>query len=89
MHTPDLGGRITPHVFPAVAAYLGIATRHRLDPCQMAIAFTLTRPFRTIPIIGATSLDQLRTNIDAASVTLSAEVMAEIAETHRAYPAPY
>jgi len=88
-HTPDLGGRITPHVFPAVAAYLGIATRHRLDPCQMAIAFTLTRPFRTIPIIGATSLDQLRTNIDAASVTLSAEVMAEIAETHRAYPAPY
>ena len=89
MHTPDLGGRITPQVFPAVAAYLGIAARHGLDPCQMAIAFTLTRPFRTIPIIGATSLDQLRTNIGAASVTLSPEVMAEIAETHRAYPAPY
>ncbi|AZL60247.1 aldo/keto reductase [Tabrizicola piscis] len=89
MHTPDLGGRITAQVFPAVAAYLGIAARHGLDPCQMAIAFCLSRPFRTIPIIGATTLDQLRTNIGAASVTLSQDVLAEIAETHRAFPAPY
>ncbi|TAG31434.1 MAG: aldo/keto reductase [Rhodobacterales bacterium] len=86
---PDLSGRITPQVFPAVAAYLGIAARHGLDPCQMAIAFCLTRPFRTIPIIGATTQDQLRTNIGAASVTLSDAVLAEIAETHRAFPAPY
>ena len=55
----------------------------------MAIAFCLSRPFRTIPIIGATTLDQLRTNIGAAAVTLSPEVMDEIAETHRAFPAPY
>ncbi len=89
MHTPDLGGRITPQVFPAVAAYLGIAARHGLDPCQMAVAFCLSRPFRTIPIIGATSLAQLKTNIGAAGVTLSPEVLADIAETHRAFPAPY
>ncbi|MDX5350364.1 MAG: aldo/keto reductase [Paracoccaceae bacterium] len=87
--TPDLGGRITSQVFPAVAAYLGIAARHGLDPCQMAIAFCLSRPFRTIPIIGATSLDQLRTNILAANLTLTPEVLEEIAETHRAFPAPY
>jgi aryl-alcohol dehydrogenase-like predicted oxidoreductase len=86
---PDLSGRITAQVFPAVAAYLGVAARHGLDPCQMAIAFTRTRPFPTIPIIGATTLDQLRTNIGAAGVTLSREVLDEIAETHRAYPAPY
>lgn len=89
MRTPDLGGRITPYVFPAVAAYLGIAARHGLDPCQMAIAFCQSRPFKTIPIIGATSLAQLQTNIGAAAVTLSPEVLAEIAETHRAHPAPY
>ena len=88
-HTPNLGGRITPQVFPAVAAYLGVAQRHGLDPCQMAIAFTMTRPFRTIPIIGATTLEQLRTNIGAASVTLSEDVMADIAKTHRDHPAPY
>jgi aryl-alcohol dehydrogenase-like predicted oxidoreductase len=86
---PDLSGRVTPQVFPAVAAYLGIAARHGLDPCQMAIAFCRTRPFRTIPIIGATTLEQLRTNIGAAAITLSPEVLAEIAETHRSYPAPY
>ncbi len=86
---PDLSGRITAQVFPAVAAYLGVAARHGLDPCQMAIAFTRTRPFPTIPIIGATTLEQLRTNIGAAGVTLSPEVLEDIAETHRAYPAPY
>jgi aryl-alcohol dehydrogenase-like predicted oxidoreductase len=85
----NLGGRITPAVFSAVAAYLGIAARHGLDPCQMAIAFCRTRPFRTIPIIGATTLEQLRTNIGAAAITLSPEVLADIAETHRSYPAPY
>jgi aryl-alcohol dehydrogenase-like predicted oxidoreductase len=89
VHTADLGGRITPRVFPAVAAYMGVAARHGLDPCQMAIAFCMSRPFRTIPIIGATTLDQLRTNIGAASVTLSREVLEDIAETHRAFPAPY
>lgn len=85
----DLSGRITPQVFPAVAAYLGIAARHGLDSCQMAIAFCRSRPFATIPIIGATTLEQLQTNLGAASVTLSPEVLAEIAETHRTHPMPY
>ncbi len=86
---PDLGGRITPRVFQAVAAYLGIAARHGLDPCQMAIAFCRTRPFQTIPIVGATTTAQLATNLGAAAITLSPELLAEIAETHRAHPAPY
>ncbi|WP_309668369.1 aldo/keto reductase [Tabrizicola sp.] len=87
--TPDLGGRMTPQVFPAVATYMGIAARHGIDPCQMAIAFCRTRPFPTIPIIGATTQDQLKTNIAAANLTLSPEVLNEIAQAHRAFPAPY
>jgi aryl-alcohol dehydrogenase-like predicted oxidoreductase len=87
--TPDLGGRMTAQVLPAVAAYVGVARRHGLDPCQMAIAFCRSRPFLTIPIIGATTMDQLQTNIDAAKIRLSPEVMAEIAQTHRVFPAPY
>ncbi len=86
---PDLSGRVTPQVFPAVAAYLGVAARHGLDPCQMAIAFCRSRPFRTIPIIGATTLGQLRTNIGAAGLVLAPDVLADLAETHRSYPAPY
>lgn len=86
---PTLGGRITAQVFPAVAAYLGIAARHGLDPCQMAIAFCLTRPFVTVPIIGATSVAQLGVNFAAADLVLSTEVLDEIDAVHRAHPQPY
>ncbi|MBL4916360.1 aldo/keto reductase [Szabonella alba] len=87
--TPELGGRVTPQVFEAVAAYMGVAARHGLDPCQMALAFVLDRPFPCIPIIGATNPGQLRANLGAVDLTLSDEVKAEIAATHRAFPAPY
>lgn len=88
-YNPTLSGRVTPQMFPAVAAYLGIAARHGLDPCQMAIAFCMGRPFPTIPIIGATNLAQLATSIGAADVVLSPEVLAEIDAAHRAHPQPY
>lgn len=86
---PTLGGRITSRVFPAVAAYLGIAARHGLDPAQMAIAFCRQRPFPCIPIFGATTLDQLKTALGAGDVTLSDEVMADIDAAHREHPMPY
>ncbi len=85
----DLGGRKTPRAFEAVDTYLGIAARHGLDPSQMAIAWCLTRPFPTIPIIGATSEAQLATALGAADVTLSAEVLAEIEAAHKAHPMPF
>ncbi len=87
--TPELGGRVTAQVFPAVAAYLRIAAEYGLDPCQMAIAFTRQRPFATIPIIGATTPEQLATNIGAADVTLSEDVLDEIAAAYRDHPQPY
>ena len=86
---PTLGGRITPQVFPAVAAYLGIAARHGIDPCQMAIAFCTQRPFAVVPIIGATNLTQLATNIGAAALHLSDAVLAEIDGVNRSHPQPY
>ena len=59
---------------PAIRAYMQLAADHGLDVCQMAIAFCLTKPFMTSVIIGATTMDQLKTNIDAADVSLSDEV---------------
>tara|TARA_R110002124_G_scaffold16882_10_gene71575 strand:+ start:10093 stop:11130 length:1038 start_codon:yes stop_codon:yes gene_type:complete len=70
----------------AVAAYLALAARHGLDPAQMAIAFTLTRPFTTSSIIGATSTEQLALAIGAAEVMLSPEVLGEIEAIHRRFP---
>lgn len=60
---------------PAIRAYIALAEKHGLDVCQMAIAFCLTKPFMTSVIIGATKMDQLKSNIDAAGVTLSSEVL--------------
>ncbi|GGA77318.1 NADP-dependent oxidoreductase [Brucella endophytica] len=73
---------------PAVRAYVDLARKHGLDPAQLAIAFSLSRPFMTSVIVGATSLDQLKTDIAAADLTLSAEVLAEIEAIHRTYPRP-
>jgi aryl-alcohol dehydrogenase-like predicted oxidoreductase len=87
--TPGLSGRITDRVFPAVEAYQAVARRHGLDPVQMAIAFTRTRPFPVIPILGATSTDQLALALGAAEVRLSDEVLAEIAAVHRSHPMPF
>lgn len=85
----DLSGRITPRALPATAAYLAVAARHGLNPAQMAIAFCTSRPFPVVPIIGATTLAQLATNIGAASLTLTPEVLADIDAAHRAHPMPY
>ena len=84
----NLSGRITPQVFAATAAYLEIAARHGLDPCQMAIAFCLHRPFPVVPIIGATSVAQLAVNL-GGDMVLSDEVLAEIDATHRRFAQPY
>ncbi|TDK37112.1 aldo/keto reductase [Rhizobium deserti] len=84
----DLGGRLQPHQEPAVKAYAEIAAKHGLDLAQMALAFCLTRPFMASVIIGATSMEQLTTNIGAANVTLTEEVLADIAKVHRQFPMP-
>lgn len=84
----NLGGRWRPEAEAATAAYLDVATRHGLDPAQMAIAFCLTRPFMTSAIIGATTMDQLRTVIGAKDVTLSEAVLEDIATARRAHPLP-
>ncbi len=87
--TPGLGGRMSERVLPTVAAYLDVARRHGLDPVQMSLAFTMTRPAATIPIIGATSLEQLDTCLGAEDVVLDAAVLGDIAKTHKAHPLPF
>ncbi|WP_238370236.1 aldo/keto reductase [Heliomarina baculiformis] len=85
----DLGGRMTPRVHGAVAAYVDIAERHGLDPVHMALAWCRTRPFMASAIFGATTMDQLDVALGSVDVVLSDEVMAEIDKAHRAHPMPY
>lgn len=75
-----------PEVQEAVRQYVELAKRYDMDPATMAIAFATTREFTTSTIIGARTMEQLRTAIDAGSVTLPEAMMQEIAEIHRTYP---
>lgn len=84
----DLGGRFNHHQEPAVRAHVDIARKHGLDPAQMALAYCLSRPFMTSVIIGATSMEQLRTDIGAKNVTLDDSVMRDIRAVIRNYPMP-
>lgn len=72
----------------ATAEYCAIAQRHGLDPAQMALAFVTSRPFVTSNIIGATTLEQLETNLASAELQLSQEVLDEIEAVHQRQPNP-
>lgn len=71
---------------PAIRCYMNLARDHGLDVCQMALAFALSRPFMTSVIIGATSLEQLKSDIGAADITLDEEVLRGIASLNRRFP---
>ncbi|MFN4058861.1 MAG: aldo/keto reductase [Roseinatronobacter sp.] len=85
----DLGGRITPRVFHAVAAYMAIAQEYGLDPVHMAYQWTRTRPFAVFPIVGARTAAQMEHLLDGVDVTLSGDILAEIEDAHRAHPLPF
>ncbi len=72
----------------ATSRYLAIADAHGLSLAQMALAFVNTRPFVTSNIIGATSMEQLRENIDSIEVSLKPEVMEAIEAVHQKIPNP-
>ncbi|KAL2921339.1 Protein tas [Bienertia sinuspersici] len=68
------------------AKYVELANKHGLSPVQLALAFVRDRPFVTSSIIGATSVDQLREDIDAfltAERPLSQEIMQDIEYTFK------
>lgn len=77
-----------PQAERAAAQYVALAHAHGLDPAQMALAWVASRPFVTAAIIGATSLDQLESNLAAGGLTLPEEVIAGIEAIHTEQPNP-
>ena len=72
----------------ACSRYVALAREHGLDPAQMALAFVTQQPFVTSNIIGATTLEQLQSNLASAELVLSQEVVAGIEAIHKALPNP-
>lgn len=77
-------------VMTAVEKYVALAQAHQLDPAQMALAWVNQRPALTANIIGATSLEQLKMNIESDQIVLSPEVLDGIEQIHmeNTNPAP-
>ncbi len=78
----------TPNGVAATEAYVALAKRHGLDPAVMAGAFVFRQPFLTASIIGATSLAQLETQLEASETHLSEEILTDIEEIHHQYTYP-
>lgn len=100
LDNPAASGRLTlfpatwsprylrPTVLAAAAEYAALARANGLTPAQLALAWCYSRWFVASTIIGATGMAQLKENIDAAEVVLSAEVMAAIDAIHARLPNP-
>jgi len=72
----------------AVVKYNQIANKYGLDFAQMSLKFCELQPFMTSVIIGATTMDQLKTDIESVNINLSEEVINEINEVQKIYPNP-
>ena len=77
-----------PNTIKAVEEYYNIAKKNNLDFTQMSLKFCEIQPFVTSVIIGATAMDQLKTNIESVNINLSKEVINEINEIQNVYPNP-
>ncbi|MBQ0756506.1 MAG: NADP(H)-dependent aldo-keto reductase [Amphritea sp.] len=75
---PRFSRYLTEAGLQATAAYVQLARDHGLDPAQMALAFVNSRPFVGSNIIGATTMEQLKSNIGSIDLKLSDEMLAEI-----------
>jgi len=77
-----------PHTQRAIAEYVSLAQRHGLDPAQMALAFVRRQPFVASTLLGATTLEQLQTNLDSLTLELDDEVVNSLEEIHQRFTIP-
>ncbi len=81
--------RDTPQVHEAIAAYKAVADKHGLTLVQLALAWVYQYSGVTSAIIGATSMEQLKADIDAYDVALSEEILAEVKLVIKRFPKPF
>jgi aryl-alcohol dehydrogenase-like predicted oxidoreductase len=78
----------TPNSEKSIEEYWNLAKNFNLNLAQMAIKFCEIQPFVTSVIIGATTLEQLKTNIDSVDINLNKKLIEKIGEIQKKYPNP-
>ena len=78
----------SPEAEAATKAYVSLARDYGLDPAQMALAFVNSRSFLTSNIIGATTMEQLESNLASESLKLDDELLEAIDDIHSRMPNP-
>jgi aryl-alcohol dehydrogenase-like predicted oxidoreductase len=85
----DFWGRYrTTNSEKAIEEYWNIAQNSDLNLAQIAIKFCEIQPFITSVIIGATKMEQLKTNIDSVNINLDEEIIKKIAKINKKYSNP-
>ena len=77
-----------PNTEAAVELYFKICEKHNLNMTQMSIKFCEIQEFMTSVIIGATTMEQLKSDIKSVNVNLSNDVIEEINQVQTIYPNP-
>ena len=77
-----------PNAEKAVEEYYQIAKKNNINMAQMSLKFCEIQPFVTSVIIGATTMEQLKTDIESVNVKLTDEIIKEINEVQKIYPNP-
>ena len=79
---------LNPLALKAYEEYYKLAKESNMTMAQLAQAFVNTRPFVTSNIIGATTMEQLKENIDSVNIELSDEILNKIDVIHNNNPNP-
>ena len=79
---------LNPLAMKAYEEYYKLAKESNMTMAQLAQAFVNTRPFVTSNIIGATTMEQLKENIDSVNIELSDEILNKIDVIHNNNPNP-
>ena len=72
----------------SIKEYSKIAKKHKLSLTHLALAFVNSRPFVTSNIIGATTIEQLKENIDSIEINISEDILEDIIKVHVRQPNP-
>ena len=79
---------LNPLAMKAYDEYFKLAKDLNLTMVQLAQSFVNSRPFVTSNIIGATTMDQLKENVESINIEFTDEMMERVNEIHNNNPNP-